>query len=123
MTSQETTTDLSILIDRYIAVWNETGPSARHALIEETWADDGSYRDPVLAGHGHDGIDQMTAGYQQAYPGHTFEWDAESLDERESRFTWRLRTPEGDIGLAGQDVYTLAGDGRLQSIVGSFTES
>lgn len=38
------------LVDRYIAVWNETNTVRRRALIEETWADDASYVDPLMAG-------------------------------------------------------------------------
>ena len=37
--STETTT---ALVDRYIAMWNETEAASRRALIERTWADGAS---------------------------------------------------------------------------------
>ncbi len=122
MNNQAITTDLSALIDRYIAIWNETDPVARRTLIDTTWAEDATYTDPVLNGSGRDGIDAMIAGFQQAYARHTFEWSTQSLVEGESRFTWTLRTPEGDVGLKGEDTFVIANDGRLQSIVGDFQQ-
>ncbi len=63
MNSQAAPTELSALIDRYIAIWNETDPDARRTLIEATWAEDATYTDPALNGAGRDGIDAMTAGF------------------------------------------------------------
>jgi hypothetical protein len=123
MTSQATTTDLAALIDRYIAIWNETDPAARRALVDATWASDASYTDPVLNGSGRDGIDAMVAGFQQAYPGHAFDLDADNpLDEAARRFGWRLLGPTGELQMTGQDVYELDAEGRLQSIVGTFDQ-
>lgn len=124
MNNQATTTDLSALIDRYIAIWNETDPAARRTLIDATWAGDATYTDPVLNGAGRDGIDAMIAGFQQAYPGHTFDLiGVDPLDEAAHRFGWRLLSPTGEVQMTGQDVYELGADGLLQSIVGSFDQS
>jgi len=123
MSSQAATTDLSALIDRYIGIWNETDPAARRTLIEQTWAEDATYRDPVLEGSGRDGIDAMTTGFQQAYPGHTFELTEDHpLDEAARRFGWQLLSPTGEIQMTGQDTYVLNADGLLQSIVGTFDQ-
>ena len=120
MSSQSTTTDVAALIDRYIAVWNETDPAARRALIDVTWAENATYRDPALEGSGRDGIDAMTAGFQRAYPGHTFERSDEAqIPRHEQRFGWRLLTLTGEVFLTGEDVYELSADGLLQSIVGT----
>ncbi|MBA3275843.1 MAG: nuclear transport factor 2 family protein [Chloroflexia bacterium] len=120
MSSQSTTTDVAALIDRYIAVWNETDPAARRALIDVTWAENATYRDPALEGSGRDGIDAMTAGFQRAYPGHTFERsDEPQISRHEQRFGWRLLTLTGEVFLTGEDVYELSADGLLQSIVGT----
>jgi len=124
LSNRTASTEISALIDRSIAIWNETDPAARRTLIEATWAEDATYTDPALNGAGRDGIDAMTAGFQQAYPGHTFELTGEGpLDGDERRFGWRLLTPAGDILLTGEDVYTLRADGLLQSIVGTFDQS
>lgn len=121
MNSQATTTDLSALIDRYIAIWNETDPAARRVLIDATWAEDATYADPALNGTGRDGIDAMTAGFQQAYPGHTFELTG-TADGDDRRFGWRLLSPTGELQMTGEDVYKLDAEGLLQSMVGSFDQ-
>jgi len=124
MTFKTIDTDIDALIDRYIAIWNETDPAARRTLIDAAWAEDGTYTDPALNGSGRDGIDAMTAGFQQAYPGHTFERTGNGpLDAAEGRFGWRLQTPTGEVLLSGEDVYVLRADGVLQSIVGTFDQS
>ena len=42
------------VITRYLACWNETDTAARRKLIEETWAEDASYIDPLAETPGAD---------------------------------------------------------------------
>ena len=65
-------TDISLVVDQYIAIWNETDAGRRRDLIARTWTEDASYLDPVLSGDGHDGIDAMVRGVQERFPGHRF---------------------------------------------------
>jgi len=116
----QATTTIETLIDRYLTIWNETDPAARRALIAQTWAPGATYRDPLLAGDGHDGIDAMTAGFQAAYPNHTFQYDGEH-DAAARQFGWKLVNPSGDVVLTGEDTYHLSGGGLFQAIVGRFT--
>jgi hypothetical protein len=44
--------NLTELIDRYIAMWNETDANQRQALIAQTWTDDARYVDLVLQAEG-----------------------------------------------------------------------
>ncbi|CAH2910865.1 MAG: hypothetical protein CPSOU_1866 [uncultured Paraburkholderia sp.] len=60
------------LIDRYFDAWNETDGARRRELIASTWASDADYRDPLMAGSGHDGIDAMIRAVQERFAGHTF---------------------------------------------------
>ena len=60
------------LIDRYFDAWNETDAVRRRELIAATWASDADYRDPLLAGAGHDGIDAMIRAVHERFPHHTF---------------------------------------------------
>ncbi|MBA3378501.1 MAG: nuclear transport factor 2 family protein [Chloroflexia bacterium] len=123
MNTQATTTDIVALIDRYISIWNHTDPAARRGLIDATWARDATYTDPVLNGSGRDGIDAMIAGFQQAYPAHTFELSGDNpRDGAARRFGWRLLSPTGELQMTGEDVYELDAEGLLQSIVGSFDQ-
>jgi hypothetical protein len=47
-------TDAAQIADRYIAVWNETDPARRRALLAEGWTENATYVDPLMAGEGHD---------------------------------------------------------------------
>ena len=66
------TTDLTALVDRYIAMWNEPDSARRRALIARTWTEGASYLDPMMQGDGRSGIDAMVEGVQQRFPGHRF---------------------------------------------------
>lgn len=109
---------IPVLIDRYIATWNETDAAIRRRLIAQTWADDARYVDPLMQGEGHAGIDGMIAAAQRQFPGFVFRLSraAETVGDR-LRFSWEAG-PEGAGALVGgTDFATLAG-GRLQSVTG-----
>lgn len=116
----QTVTIPETLIDNYIAIWNETDPAQRRALIEQVWADDGRYKDPLLEATGHDGIDTMTAGFHQGYPGYTFERTPDSVSG--NRFGWKLVAPDGTTFVTGEDTCELDESGRFTSILGTFNQ-
>ena len=70
--------NLTDLIDRYIAMWNETDAERRRALIAGTWTEDANYLDPVLQGDGPTGIDAMVRGFTNASPSIDFAGRARS---------------------------------------------
>lgn len=118
--SQATTT-IETLFDHYIAIWNETDLDRRRALVDQVWAEDATYRDPVLSGEGRDGIDAMIAGFQAAYPEHAFARQGAATREGEAyRFEWVLKNPDGETQIVGVDVAEVDAAGRLRSIVGEF---
>jgi SnoaL-like domain len=106
------------LIDRYIAVWNETDAERRRDLIARTWTEDSTYIDPLMRGEGRGGIDAMTHAVQAQFPGLLFRRtsDVDAYNDR-VRFSWELG-PEGGPALAGGvDFGVVVGD-RLQTITG-----
>jgi hypothetical protein len=115
----ETVTAPVVLIDRYLACWNEADPARRRALIDETFATSATYADPVLTGAGREGIDAMIAGFQAQYPNHTFSGGEADGD---SAFTWSLAAPDGTVLIRGRDEYTLAEDGTFATIAGTFLD-
>jgi len=115
--------DVTTIVDTYFAMWNETDPEARRALIERAWATDGRYVDPMLEADGHAGLDQMVAGVQARFPGHRFRrLSGVDLHHDRVRFAWDLVAPDGAVTVAGVDIGELAADGRLRSITGFFGE-
>jgi SnoaL-like domain len=112
-------TDVTTVVDGYIAMWNEPSDDARREIIARTWADDATYVDPLLQGDGPDGISAMIAGAQQQFPGHRIELTAgPDAHHDRVRFAWRMLDPNGTTAIAGVDFATLAPDGRLRDVTG-----
>jgi len=112
--------DLTDLVDRYIAMWNETDPARRRDLIARTFTKTASYVDPVLQGDGPAGIDAMVQAVQQRYPGYRFRRtsDVDAHHDR-VRFCWALAPEGGPVFVDGIDVGVVA-ENRLQGITGFF---
>ena len=45
-------TDAASIATRYVALWNETDPDRRKALMTDLWSEVGTYRDPPMQGDG-----------------------------------------------------------------------
>ena len=56
------------IIERYIACWNQTDPGLRRKLIDEVWAADASYTDPLGEAAGREAIDATIAAVQEQCP-------------------------------------------------------
>jgi SnoaL-like protein len=112
-------TELSTIVDGYIAMWNETDPERRRFIIEQTWTDDGSYVDPHAEVAGVDGLDALVAAVQEQFPGHRFVLASgpEAHHDR-ARFTWHLVGAGGDAVATGTDIAVVAEDGRLRDVTG-----
>ncbi|MBP0455515.1 nuclear transport factor 2 family protein [Kitasatospora sp. RG8] len=110
--------DLQQLAERYLAVWNETDPAARRKLIDQAWAEDGSYTDPLAAVTGRDGVDALIGAAQAQFPGLEFTLGAVDAHHDIARFTWNLG-PAGEEPLViGFDVLVADPDGRIASVYG-----
>ena len=107
------------LIDRYIAIWNETDGERRRALIARTWTEDARYVDPLMQGDGPSGIDAMVEGVQQRFPGHRFTRTSKvDAHNGRVRFSWALAADGAAPLVAGVDFGIVAADERLQIITG-----
>jgi hypothetical protein len=115
-------TDITTIVDGYIAAWNETDADRRRALVADAFADDASYVDPLMTGEGTDGIAAMIGAAQQQFPGHRFELSSgPDAHHDRVRFAWNL-VGNGTPVAAGVDFATVADDGRLRTVTG-FLES
>jgi hypothetical protein len=111
--------DFNELAEQYIAAWNETDAAARRALINEIWAPDGRYTDPLADVAGRDQIDAVIAAAQAQFTGMTFRL-AGTVDAHhdQARFTWELGPAGAESVVAGFDVATRDADGRLALVLG-----
>ncbi|HEY1750037.1 MAG TPA: nuclear transport factor 2 family protein [Caulobacteraceae bacterium] len=108
---------------RYIEAWNERDAGKRRALIAGLWADDASFRDPVMAGDGHAGIDAVITGVQARYPDFRFRQigPADGFGDF-VRLSWGLGPETGDAPLKGTD-FVRVDAGRLKSVTGFFDQA
>jgi hypothetical protein len=115
-----TTDTITNVIDTYISAWNERVPERRRALVAAAFADDATYLDPMMSGAGGDELDAMIAGAQEQFPGHRFVLlGAPDAHHDAVRFSWRLEPATGGDAVAvGHDFGEVAGDGRLQRVIG-----
>jgi hypothetical protein len=111
--------DLQDLVERYLAGWNETDPAARRLLVEDLWAEDGRYTDPLVAATGREDIAAMIGAVQGQFPGLVFTL-AGPVDAHHhiARFTWELGPRAGEALVVGFDVLVADGDGRIGSVHG-----
>ena len=107
------------IAERYIAAWNERDATARRAQVAGIFTLDATYRDPMMAGDGHTGIDAMIAAAQAHFPGHVFALQGTPQGHHDVlRFSWRLAAPGGQDVAFGTDVAHVSADGRLASVAG-----
>ena len=119
-TKEITETDLSAVVDDYIAVWNETDAAARKARIEKLWAEDAVYTDPLASVVGRDGFDQVLQGAQDQFKGMQFVRGT-TFDAHHNvvRFTWDLVPAPGAEAIAvGFDVAVAGADGKISGVSG-----
>ena len=111
------------LIDVYFAMWRETDPSARAAIIERAFTTDGRHVDPLADANGYDELNDMVSGVHAQYPGFTIE-QTSGIDQHgdQLRFAWKVDLADGAPLVAGIDVGELAPDGRLRRIAGFWGE-
>jgi len=112
-------TETSTLVDTYLAAFNEPDDDRRRALVEEVFAEDASYVDPVMAAAGTAELTAMIGGAQTQFPGHRFvAGDEPDAHHDVVRFGWHLVGPHGERVATGLDVASLAPDGRMRTVIG-----
>ena len=107
------------VIERYIACWNQTDPELRRKLIDEVWAQDASYTDPLGEAVGREAIDATIAAVQEQFPGFSFTLlGPVDSHHHQARFTWGLGPDGAEPMVVGFDVAVAGDDGRLATVLG-----
>ena len=106
---------VSDLVAQYLETWNETDPAARRKAIDELWAPDGVYTDPMAVAAGRDQIDATIGAVQSQFPGLAFTLHgAVDAHHDTARFSWSL----GDELVIGFDVLALDANGQIAKVYG-----
>ncbi|MDH6132716.1 ketosteroid isomerase-like protein [Kitasatospora sp. MAA4] len=113
-------TNLQQLADQYLALWNETDPAARRKAIEDIWAEDATYTDPLAQTVGRAEFDAVIGAVQSQFPGLVFTLGAGGVDAHHgiARFTWDLGPAGGEALVVGFDVLVATADGRIGAVHG-----
>ena len=107
------------LAQRYIDTWNETDPSARRAAVDQLYAEDARYVDPLAAADGREAIAAMIGAVQEQFPGFVFRL-AGPVDGHhdQARFGWELGPAGAPAPIVGFDVVVSDDGGRIQTVLG-----
>ena len=107
------------VIARYLDCWNQTDPAARRTLIDEVWATDAEYTDPMGQARGRAAIDATIGAVQQQFPGMVFSL-AGGVDahHRQARFTWGLGPAGAEPLVIGFDVAVTDEQDKITMVLG-----
>jgi SnoaL-like domain len=113
---------MSDLIERYLACWNETDAAARRALIDDLWAADAEYTDPLAEVRGRDAIDATIGAVQAQFGGLVFTpvgtvGPADS-HHSQTRFQWGLGPAGAEPIVVGFDVAVTDAHGQITTVLG-----
>ena len=107
------------LAGRYLAAWNATDPAARRALVEEVFAEDVTYTDPLADVAGRDDLAATIAAVQAQFPGWVFRLAGPAdAHHQQLRFTWHLGPDGSEPPVVGSDVAVTDADGRIRTVLG-----
>ncbi|MER8225170.1 nuclear transport factor 2 family protein [Streptomyces sp. NPDC094143] len=107
-------------VTRYLEAWNAGDPAARAEAVAAAWTQDGGYTDPLADVSGHDGITALIAAVREQFPGFVFRLTGDVDGHHDTaRFSWELvSAADGSAPVAGSDVITLDGQGRIRAVLG-----
>ncbi|WP_405855264.1 nuclear transport factor 2 family protein [Streptomyces sp. NBC_01515] len=107
-------------VARYFEAWNAGDPEALTKAVAAAWSVEGTYTDPLASVAGHTEIAGLIAGAHEQFPGFAFRpLGAVDGHHNTARFSWELVSEaDGSAPVAGFDVITLDGDGRIRSVLG-----
>lgn len=114
--------DVTELVDRYCAVWNEPDVERRAALMAAVWAEGAAYTDPRADTMGAGELLAHIATVRASRPGaKIMRTTAVDLHHGIARFGWRVVEADGTPLPEGIDIVFLNEDGSLiERIVGFF---
>jgi hypothetical protein len=112
---------ITTMVDRYCNAWSEPDAGRRQQLLDEVWADDGTYIDPLSHVAGRAALSSLIEGFLKQYPGSRIVLSsAVDLHHDKIRFTWKWVAGDGSVNVEGMDFGEIASDNRLRRIVGFF---
>ena len=112
-------TQVTELVDRYVAVWNEPDAEKRRQGIAALWAEGGAHFTPSVEARGYKALEARVAGAYQKWVkegGFVFR-SAKNVETHHGgvRFNWEMVPAAGGaVAAVGFDFLVLDGDGRIR---------
>ncbi|WP_128380663.1 nuclear transport factor 2 family protein [Streptomyces cavernae] len=107
------------LVEKYIAMWNESDNRVRRALVDDVFTQNASYTDPTVDAHGVAAIDEYIDAAQKNFTGMLFTYGTVLTHHDAVHFTWQVGPTGGAPVVSGSDVAWLEGD-RIARLYGFF---
>ncbi|SDD13029.1 nuclear transport factor 2 family protein [Actinokineospora iranica] len=107
------------LVDRYIAIWNETDENNRQAMVDAVFTPDALYVDPNTSASGTAAIGQYIAAATRNFTGMRFTVGTVLTHHDAVHFSWQVGPATGAPAVSGYDV-ALFRDGRVTRLHGFF---
>lgn len=110
--------DAASIVQSYIALWNESDPQRRLALLAQGWSEDAHYVDPLAQARGREGISTLIGAVQARFPGFRFRLLGRPDAHGEHlRFSWELGPQDAQDMIQGTD-FAEVSEGRLRRVTG-----
>jgi SnoaL-like protein len=107
------------VVSHYLRVWNTTDKADRRAAIDEVFAEDVRYVDPLAEVSGREALHGLIGAVQQQFPGLVFTAGGPAdAHHQQGRFTWHLGPAGGEPVVIGFDVASVDRDGRIREVLG-----
>jgi hypothetical protein len=111
--------DFDQLAQRYVTTWNEKDGDRRLRLVEELFATNASYVDPMASAQGTPAISGLIGAVQEQFPGYEFQLVGSTDGHHDQvRFRWGLASGEEEPVVIGFDVVQLGPSGRITQVLG-----
>jgi len=114
------TPNLNDAVAGYAAAWSADEPTRRR-ILEEIWALDGLYCDPIGRAQGREEFIAHMGRAQELFPEHRIETSS-GVDEHDGhfRFSWVLVNPLDEIVIEGVDYGVVDDTGQIKTLIGFF---
>lgn len=107
------------VVSAYLRVWNIAEETERRKAIDEVFAEDVRYVDPLAAVEGRDALSALIGAVHQQFPGLVFTAGGPAdAHHDQGRFTWHLGPAGGEPLVVGFDVASLDEAGRIRQVLG-----
>jgi len=116
-------TDFHAIAERYLAAWNHGDDASRASLLEQGWAAQAQYTDPLMTARNRDEVAAMISAARSQFPGHVFSLRGD-VDGHANfvRFSWTLAPEHGASIAGGSDVIRLDEAGDIVEVIGFLDE-